>query len=85
MNRILAIDYGEKKIGLALSDPLKIIAKPFKTIENISMNDLVENLNSIISEKNINEIVVGLPITLRNSYSQQTEHVKKFIELLKKN
>ena len=41
MNRALAIDYGEKKIGLALSDPLKIIAKPYKTIEYLSIDNFL--------------------------------------------
>ena len=84
MNRTLAIDYGEKKVGLALSDPLKIIAKPYKTIDNISDEKLIESFNAIISDKNIDEIVIGLPITMKNSFSKQTENVDKFIELLKK-
>jgi len=83
LNRILAIDYGEKKIGLALSDPLKIIAKPFRTIENLSIENLLIDLERIICEKNVNEIVVGLPITLKNSFSKQTKVVEKFIEILK--
>ena len=83
MNRILAIDYGEKKIGLALSDPLKIIAKPFKTIENSSIKKLLVDLEIIINEKNIDKIVVGLPITLKNSYSEQTNKVVEFIKILK--
>ena len=83
MNRILAIDYGEKKIGLALSDPLKIIAKPFKTIENSSIKKLLVDFEIIINEKNIDKIVVGLPITLKNSYSEQTNKVVEFIKILK--
>ncbi len=84
MNRILAIDYGEKKVGLALSDPLKIIAKPYKTINNISDEKLIESFNVIISDKNIDEIVIGLPLTMKNSFSKQTENVNKFIDFLKK-
>ena len=84
MNRILAIDYGEKKVGLALSDPLRIIAKPYKTIDNISDDNLIENFNTIIDDEDINEIVVGLPLTMKNSFSKQTENVSKFIDLLKK-
>ena len=83
MNRILAIDYGEKKVGLALSDPLKIIAKPYKTIDNISDDKLIEDFNAIINEKNIDTIVIGLPLTMKNSFSKQTENVNKFINLLK--
>ena len=83
MNRILAIDYGSKKIGLALSDPLRIIAKPFNTINNISYDNLLNYLKNMILEYSINEIVIGLPITLKNSFSAQTIIVKEFIELLK--
>ena len=83
MNRILAIDYGMKKIGLALSDPLKIIAKPFNTIDNISYEDCLIQLKNIIKEYSVNEIVVGLPITLRNTFSEQTNLVNEFIESLK--
>ena len=83
MSRILAIDYGIKKIGLALSDPLKIIAKPFNTIDNISYEDSLIQLKNIIKEYSVNEIVVGLPITLRNTFSEQTNLVNEFIESLK--
>ena len=83
MNRILAIDYGIKKIGLALSDPLKIIAKPFSTIDNISYEDCLIQLKNIIKEYSVNEIVVGLPITLKNTFSEQTNLVKEFIDSLK--
>jgi len=83
LGRILAIDYGLKKIGLALSDPLKIIAKPFKTIENNSYDFILEYLFNIIDEYSIKEIVIGLPITLKNSFSDQTSIVQKFINQLK--
>ena len=83
MNRILGIDYGSSKIGLALSDPLKIIAKPFETIDNISDEKSLKIICSMIDEYFISEIVIGLPITLKNSFSKQTSIVEKFIELLK--
>ena len=83
MNRILAIDYGEKKVGLALSDPMKIIAKPYKTITNESDGKLINDLNNIIIDKNIDEIVIGLPLTMKNTFSKQTDNVNRFINLLK--
>lgn len=58
-SRILAIDYGEKRIGLALSDPLKIIASPYKIIPNDDKK--YENLIKIIQENNVDEIVLGCP------------------------
>ena len=83
MDRILGIDYGSSKIGLALSDPLKIIAKPFETIDNISDEKSLEIICSMVDEYFISEIVIGLPITLKNSFSKQTSIVEKFIKLLK--
>lgn len=58
-SRILAIDYGEKIIGLALSDPLKIIASPYKSIEN--NNKTFDILLQIIKENDVDEIILGCP------------------------
>ncbi len=85
MNRILALDYGDKKIGVAISDPMQIIAKPFKTLNNTTNKNILLELNDIISEYNINKVIVGLPITLKNKYSIQTDKVNIFIEFLKEN
>jgi len=82
LNRILAIDYGDKKVGLALSDPMKIIAKPYKTIVNNSKESLLSDIIQIIQLKDVNEIVVGLPKTLKNTYSEQTYKVKDFIDYI---
>tara|TARA_B100000131_G_scaffold95965_1_gene92978 strand:+ start:605 stop:1024 length:420 start_codon:yes stop_codon:yes gene_type:complete len=82
LNRILAIDYGDKKVGLALSDPMKIIAKPYKTIINDSKESLLIDINEIIKLKDVNKIVVGLPRTLKNTYSEQTHKVKEFIDFI---
>ena len=68
---------------MALSAPLKIIAKPFNTIDNISYEDSLIQLKNIIKEYSVNEIVVGLPITLKNTFSEQTDLVKEFIDSLK--
>ena len=85
MNRIVALDYGDKKIGVAISDPMQIIAKPFKTLDNTTNENILFELNQIISEYDVEKVVVGLPITLKNKYSIQTEKVGIFIELLKNN
>lgn len=58
--RILAIDYGRKRIGLALSDPFKFFAYPFETLENDDR--LFEKLKIIIREKSIEKIILGNPI-----------------------
>ena len=82
MSRILGIDYGERRIGLALSDPMGIIAKPLRTIDRKKTTDYISEILNTAKEKNANIIVVGLPLTLRGKQSKQTEIVQKFIEKL---
>jgi len=81
--RILALDYGEKRVGLAISDIMKIIAKPFKTLSNTSDKSIINELKIIIIEKSIEKIVVGLPTTMSNQESKQTKIVNQFIDQLK--
>ena len=83
--RVLAIDYGDSRIGLALSDIMHIIAKPFKTIINSSDESVISNLQEIIINNSVGEILVGLPVTLKNNNSEQTNKVNAFIEKLSEN
>ncbi len=80
MSRVLGLDYGERRIGLALSDPLGIIAKPLICIDRKKTADYISQISKIVSEKNITSIVVGLPLTLKGHYSKQTEIVLAFID-----
>ena len=82
MSRVLGIDFGERRIGLALSDPMGIIAKPFKTIDRKEIADYISEILNTSKENNANIIVVGLPLTLRGEESKQTQVVKKFIKEL---
>ena len=82
MNRILAIDYGDVRIGLAMSDLMQIIAKPYKTIKNTDRNEIFIQLENIIEENNIGKIIVGLPITLKGGHSEQTNKVLSFVKEL---
>ena len=85
MGRILALDYGNKKIGVAISDPMKIIAKPLRIIINTKMEKIIDELNSLIEEFDIEIILVGMPITMKNTYSEQTDKVVQFIDYLQNN
>ena len=78
MKRILCLDYGEKRIGLALSDPLKIIAYPYKTIINFGLNKLKYEIKKIIAKEAIESIVIGLPIGLNGKDTIQTKKVREF-------
>ena len=85
LSRILGLDYGERRIGLALSDPMGIIARPLTIIDRKKTADHIFRISEIIAEKKITTIVVGLPLTLKGHYSKQTEIVLAFIDQLKSN
>jgi putative Holliday junction resolvase len=82
MGRVLGIDYGDSRIGLAMSDPLKIIASPFKTIRNEGNKKCLQVFQSLIKEKDVEAIVVGLPIGLKGQETVQTKKVMEFANLL---
>ena len=79
--RILGIDYGSKRIGLALSDPLRIIAGAFRTVEN--GRRLWEELRAILDEQNIEFVVVGMPVNLKGLKGVKAEEVDGFISKIK--
>ena len=82
MARVLGIDFGEKRVGLALSDRLKLIASPYKTINYVSENDLISRIKKIVFEKEIKIFVLGLPLNMKGEDSAQTKKVRKFKKLL---
>ena len=77
MTRVLGIDYGDSRVGVALSDPMRIIAKPLDTLSNDS--DLFLNIKKIISDYDVSEIVVGYPLGMKGQKTQQTKKVEVFI------
>lgn len=81
MGRILAIDYGKKRTGIAVTDPLRIIATP---LETVATHELISFLKSYLQKETVDEFVVGMPKTLLNEDSEIAPLVRKFIELLKK-
>ena len=78
MGRILGVDYGEIRIGLALSDNTKRIAFPFKTIKNKNIDILLDVFKKLSFEKNIDSIVIGLPLGMNGKDTPQTKNVRIF-------
>lgn len=81
--RLLALDVGTKRVGIAVSDPLFITAQPVNTILRIPEQKCIEEIVSICKEYNVFQIVVGLPYNMDGSLGFQAEDVQKFSELLK--
>ncbi len=82
MGRTLGIDFGSKRVGLALSDRLNLIASPYKTLNYISEKELIAQLKSIVYENNIEIFVLGLPINMKGEDTIQTKKVRNFKKLL---
>lgn len=80
--RIMSLDFGLKRIGIALSDPFKKFASPFTTILNDE--NVFENLKNIIEEKSVEKIVLGLPEDSPNSAKSVLMDVLKFKSELEK-
>ena len=83
MSRYLGIDFGEKRVGLAITDPTRTIAQPLKTIEYSSLKKLIAEIKDIIAEKKVVRIVLGLPLSMKGSDSAQTRVVRDFAERLR--
>jgi putative Holliday junction resolvase len=82
MKRILAVDYGMRRIGVAISDPLQIIATPLDTLVISDFHDGIRQLMAIVKEYEPEFIVMGYPIGTSGRKTAQTELVDKVIEEL---
>lgn len=81
MGRILAIDYGRKRIGIAVSDPLKIIASALDTVDN---HRIWEFLHDYMSKENVELIVIGYPVQMNNKPSEIVSQIDPFMKALNK-
>lgn len=82
MSRYIGIDLGSKRVGLALSDRLNMIASPYKTLTFKNDQDLLDQLRFIIIDFEIKTIVLGLPLNMNGEDSAQTKKVRKFKSVL---
>ncbi|SUZ53760.1 uncharacterized protein METZ01_LOCUS6614 [marine metagenome] len=82
MGKALGIDFGTKRVGLALSDRSNIIASPYRTLNYVSEKDLITQLETVVSENDIEILVLGLPINMKGEDTVQTKKVRNFKEIL---
>ncbi|MDO5713712.1 MAG: Holliday junction resolvase RuvX [Tissierellia bacterium] len=84
-NRILGLDIGDVRIGVAISDPMNLFAQPLKTIIHKSKWEDVEEIRNIIEEYKINKVIIGLPKNMNNTIGSQGKKVQKFARALQHN
>ena len=84
-SRLLGIDPGKKRVGLAISDEDKLVSTPLKTIVKKNNSDLIEEIKKIIEENNIKGIVVGNPINMDGSKGPSAQSANDFAKYLSNN
>ncbi len=80
--RVMAVDYGEKRIGVALSDPLRMFAKPLIVLPNSGIADTIAHLEALIAEHKVSFLLVGMPYAIDGSDTPKTIETKSFAEEL---
>jgi putative Holliday junction resolvase len=83
--RVLAIDHGTKRMGIALSDPSGIIAQPLEFIPAEPFAPFLERLKQILREKEVELIIIGMPRNMDGSYGPAAAKVQEFVAVLKEN
>ncbi|KXS42498.1 MULTISPECIES: Holliday junction resolvase RuvX [unclassified Candidatus Frackibacter] len=81
--KILGLDYGDKRIGVAASDALGWTAQGKKVIQNTSLNEVINELEDLIDEYEIGKVVVGLPKNMNGTLGPRAEKTLEFVEALK--
>ena len=78
MDKILGLDIGKKRIGIALSDALGLIAHPVETIDRQPENSAIEKIKKICNDNNVKKIVAGLPKNMNNTIGEQAQDCIEF-------
>jgi putative Holliday junction resolvase len=82
--RILAIDYGQRRIGLAVSDPLGITAQGLETLTVNSLKDALAKIEQLVKAYSVSEIILGFPVNMDGTHGQKAHEVNRFAELLRR-
>ena len=82
-DRLIGIDFGLSKVGLSISDPLKIISIPLRVIKYKNRGELLSNLKEIAIENNVKSFVIGYPLNMNNKKNEMTKLVDELFEELK--
>lgn len=84
MSRILALDVGEKRIGVAVSDALNITAQGLETLVRRDSGPVMERIGALVRQYKVSKILVGIPFNMNGTKGSSAASVEEFITLLKK-
>ena len=81
--KVVALDYGSARTGVAVSDPTGTIARPLGVVERAASEDGLERVARIVREEGAERVVVGLPLTLRGEHGRQAQETEAFVDALR--
>jgi len=81
--KVLALDYGSARTGVAVSDPTGTLARPLGVVERASTQSGLAELARLVREEDVERVVVGLPLTLRGARGEQAVETEGFVEALR--
>ena len=81
--RVLALDYGRARTGVAVSDPTGLVARPLCVVERAATEAGIARLVELVREEGVERVVVGLPLTLRGEHGDQAQETERFVESLR--
>ncbi|HXV03452.1 MAG TPA: Holliday junction resolvase RuvX [Gaiellaceae bacterium] len=80
--KVLALDYGSARTGVAVSDPTGTLARPLRIVRDASSDEGLQELSDLVRAEEVERIVVGLPLTLRGEVGKQAEETERFAAAL---
>ncbi len=81
--KVLALDYGSARTGVAVSDPTGSVARPLEVVARAATDDGIARIVALAGREEVERIVVGLPVTLRGERGAQAEETERFVERLR--
>ena len=84
-SRLIGLDLGSKRIGIAICDEYQSIATPFKTINKINLNQLIDEIKIIVKENDIKGIIIGNPINMDGSEGPSSQSIKDTCRIISEN
>jgi putative Holliday junction resolvase len=81
--KVVALDFGAARTGVAVSDPTGTLARPLGVVERAASDDGLSRLRELVSEERAERVIVGLPLTLRGEHGAQARETERFVESLR--
>jgi putative holliday junction resolvase len=81
--KVLALDYGRVRTGVAVSDPTALLARPLCVVERAASEDGLARLAELVAENAVDRVVVGMPLTMRGEHGEQARETERFVEALR--